>query len=89
MIQLAYRDPRQARLRWLALAGLGALASIATFFPFAGTLRDPTATAAQPIAGPALFLGSLAVLALGLAGYARAKRTEERERERAADGADD
>ena len=87
MIPPAYHDPRLARLRWLALAGVGALATIATFFPLATAVRESGAGAR--VAEPALFLGSIAVLALAVAGYARARRREERDRERAAEGADD
>lgn len=88
MIPFAYRDPHLARLRWLALVGLGALASIASFFPFAMEVRDPAARAGA-VAEFVLFFASVAMLAMALVGYARARRREERERASAADGADD
>ncbi len=86
MIPFEYRDPRLARLRWLALVGLAALASIASFFPYAATVRDP---AAAGLAEPVLFFASVTVFLLAVAGYARARWNEERARERASDGADD
>ncbi len=89
MIQSAYRDPEVIRQRWLALAFLGGLGSVLGLVALGVASSHGGSAGFASIAGSAALLGSLALSILGALGWARAKRREERERERAADDADD